>query len=120
MFDPKAFMLYRQHHQSSVVAQNPGMTNPEISKVIGRQWRAESQEVKDGWDALAEVGIAYVHDDVWVDEHAHSQDRKKNSGISNNIRIISINHVERENDWIWRARRHSFWTIGVANVVAVV
>lgn len=52
---PAAFMLYRQHLQSSVVAQHPGMTNPEISKIIGRQWREESQEVRDNWDALAEV-----------------------------------------------------------------
>ena len=50
-----AFMLYRQHFQASVVAQNPGMTNPEISKVIGRRWKEEQQEVRDGWDALAEV-----------------------------------------------------------------
>ncbi|KAL9592730.1 MAG: hypothetical protein Q9179_006429, partial [Wetmoreana sp. 5 TL-2023] len=36
--DPKvprprnAFILYRQHHQAHVVAQNPGLANPEISK----------------------------------------------------------------------------------------
>ncbi|KAI9748311.1 MAG: NAD(P)H-dependent D-xylose reductase (XR), partial [Chaenotheca gracillima] len=58
--DPKiprprnAFMLYRQHLQSSVVAQNPGLANPEISKIIGKTWREESQEVKRYWDSLAE------------------------------------------------------------------
>ncbi|KAI9849002.1 MAG: hypothetical protein M1837_005893 [Sclerophora amabilis] len=59
--DPKiprprnAFMLYRQHLQSAVVTHNPGLANPEISKIIGKQWREERQEIKDYWDALAEV-----------------------------------------------------------------
>lgn len=50
-----AFMLYRQHFQGAVVLRHPGLANPEISKIIGRQWREEEQEVKDTWDALAEV-----------------------------------------------------------------
>jgi RuvB-like protein 1 (pontin 52)/HMG box factor len=50
-----AFMLYRQHFQAAVVARHPGLANPEISKIIGRQWREEDQDVKDTWDALAEV-----------------------------------------------------------------
>lgn len=50
-----AFILYRQHYQSIVVAHNPGMANPEISKVIGEQWRQLSEEEKSKWKALAEV-----------------------------------------------------------------
>ncbi|KAE8549229.1 hypothetical protein EYB25_007745 [Talaromyces marneffei] len=59
--DPKiprprnAFILYRQHYQSAVVAQNPGLANPEISKIIGEQWRALPAESKDQWKALAEA-----------------------------------------------------------------
>ncbi|MCJ1428682.1 hypothetical protein MMC29_006593, partial [Sticta canariensis] len=58
--DPKiprprnAFILYRQHHQAAVVAQNPGLANPEISKVIGDQWRQSPEEVKGHWKILAE------------------------------------------------------------------
>ncbi|KAF2717786.1 hypothetical protein K431DRAFT_349253 [Polychaeton citri CBS 116435] len=58
--DPKiprprnAFILYRQHHQASVVAKNPGLANPEISKIIGEQWRNQPAEVKNEWKALAE------------------------------------------------------------------
>ncbi|PWY63947.1 HMG box protein [Aspergillus eucalypticola CBS 122712] len=58
--DPKiprprnAFILYRQHYQAAVVAQNPGLANPEISKIIGEQWRGLPQETKDEWKALAE------------------------------------------------------------------
>ncbi|KAF9888099.1 hypothetical protein FE257_009235 [Aspergillus nanangensis] len=58
--DPKiprprnAFILYRQHYQAAVVAQNPGLANPDISKIIGEQWRKLPQETKDEWKALAE------------------------------------------------------------------
>ncbi|KAL2005726.1 hypothetical protein VTN00DRAFT_10219 [Thermoascus crustaceus] len=58
--DPKiprprnAFILYRQHYQAAVVAQNPGLANPEISKIIGEQWRALPNETKSEWKALAE------------------------------------------------------------------
>ncbi|KAH6666470.1 HMG box protein [Plectosphaerella plurivora] len=49
-----AFILYRQHHQGQVVAQNPGLANPEISKIIGEQWRIQAEETKDYWKNLAE------------------------------------------------------------------
>ena len=49
-----AFILYRQHHQASVVAQHPGLANPEISKIIGEQWQNQSPEVKNKWKQLAE------------------------------------------------------------------
>lgn len=53
-----AFILYRQHYQASVVSQNPGMANPEISKIIGEQWRQLSEDEKAKWKALAEVSIS--------------------------------------------------------------
>nr|OQO21776.1 hypothetical protein B0A51_12783 [Rachicladosporium sp. CCFEE 5018] len=49
-----AFILYRQHHQAKVVAQHPGLANPDISKIIGEQWRNQPNEVKNEWKALAE------------------------------------------------------------------
>ncbi|KAK5801265.1 hypothetical protein VI817_003477 [Penicillium citrinum] len=58
--DPKiprprnAFILYRQHHQAAVVAHNPGLANPEISKIIGMQWRVLTEGEKNKWRALAE------------------------------------------------------------------
>ncbi|KAF2654083.1 hypothetical protein K491DRAFT_717491 [Lophiostoma macrostomum CBS 122681] len=48
-----AFILYRQHHQQAIVAHNPGLANPEISKIIGEQWKAESEEQKKVWTDLA-------------------------------------------------------------------
>ncbi|EGC43237.1 HMG box protein [Histoplasma capsulatum var. duboisii H88] len=58
--DPKiprprnAFILFRQHFQASVVAQNPGLANPEISKIIGEKWRTLPLESKQDWKNLAE------------------------------------------------------------------
>ncbi|KKZ67996.1 hypothetical protein EMCG_06337 [[Emmonsia] crescens] len=49
-----AFILFRQHFQASVVAQNPGLANPEISKIIGQKWRSLLVELKQGWKNLAE------------------------------------------------------------------
>ncbi|KAA8569206.1 hypothetical protein EYC84_000874 [Monilinia fructicola] len=60
--DPKiprprnAFILYRQHYQAQVVAQHPGLANPEISKIIGEQWREQAPSVKEEWKRLAEFG----------------------------------------------------------------
>ncbi|KAF8852684.1 hypothetical protein BDZ45DRAFT_694896 [Acephala macrosclerotiorum] len=59
--DPKiprprnAFILYRQHYQAQVVAQHPGLANPEISKIIGEQWREQAPEIKNDWKRLAEI-----------------------------------------------------------------
>lgn len=49
-----AFILYRQHHQAQVVSRNPNLSNPDISKIIGEQWKDEPQEIKDNWKSLAD------------------------------------------------------------------
>ncbi|KAF2639418.1 hypothetical protein P280DRAFT_481549 [Massarina eburnea CBS 473.64] len=57
-----AFILYRQHHQHGIVARNPGLANPEISKIIGEQWKAESVNLKKVWQDLAETEKARHHE----------------------------------------------------------
>ncbi|KAJ4673907.1 slightly ste11-like protein [Exophiala dermatitidis] len=58
--DPKiprprnSFILFRQHQQASILAQKPGIPNPEVSKIIGEQWRRLSAESKEEWNLLAE------------------------------------------------------------------
>ncbi|CRK45001.1 hypothetical protein BN1723_016452, partial [Verticillium longisporum] len=52
-----AFILYRQHHQAQVVSEHPGLANPDISKIIGEQWRqqpdnAQEAELRDQIKAL--------------------------------------------------------------------
>jgi hypothetical protein len=50
-----AFILYRQHHQQSIIRRNPGLNNPDISKIIGEQWKAEGDREKKVWQDLAQV-----------------------------------------------------------------
>lgn len=50
-----AFILYRQHHQQTIIRCNPGLNNPDISKIIGEKWKAESDEEKKVWQDLALV-----------------------------------------------------------------
>lgn len=50
-----AFILYRQHHQAQVAAQNPTLSNPDISRIIGDKWKDEPENVKSEWKALAEA-----------------------------------------------------------------
>ncbi|KAK8200475.1 high mobility group box domain-containing protein, partial [Phyllosticta capitalensis] len=49
-----AFILYRQHHHAAIVAENPGLANPEISKIIGEQWRSEAESIREEWKRLAD------------------------------------------------------------------
>lgn len=51
----QAFILYRQNQHADVVKAHPGLSNPDISKIIGEQWRRLSPEEKDKWKAFAEV-----------------------------------------------------------------
>jgi hypothetical protein len=56
-----AFILYRQHHQQATTARNPDLNNPDISKIIGEQWKAEGEEQKKVWQDLAQVsGHLYI------------------------------------------------------------
>ncbi|PQE04838.1 HMG box protein [Rutstroemia sp. NJR-2017a BBW] len=45
---------YHDLETAQVVAQNPGLANPEISKIIGGQWRELDPEAKEEWKSLAE------------------------------------------------------------------
>lgn len=38
-----------------VVKQNPGLSNPGISKIIGDHWKSSPLEIKTHWKNLAEV-----------------------------------------------------------------
>ncbi|EPE03784.1 hmg box transcriptional [Ophiostoma piceae UAMH 11346] len=49
-----AFILYRQHYQSQVVADNPGLANPDISKIIGQMWKGQDEKGREYWKGLAE------------------------------------------------------------------
>ncbi|KMQ47016.1 hypothetical protein A7C99_0540 [Trichophyton rubrum] len=49
-----AFILFRQHLQSSVVAENPGLPNPDISKIIGKIWKGLPLKEQEPWKKHAD------------------------------------------------------------------
>ncbi|KAI9768570.1 MAG: hypothetical protein M1840_004767 [Geoglossum simile] len=49
-----AFILFRQHHHAAIIAQHPGLSNPDISKIIGERWRNIPQPERHQWKTLAE------------------------------------------------------------------
>nr|APB08803.1 mating type protein [Neofusicoccum kwambonambiense] len=48
------FIIYRKEKHASVVAANPGLHNNDISKIIGRMWKAETNATKEIFKAKAE------------------------------------------------------------------
>ncbi|PNY26633.1 Repressor of filamentous growth 1 [Tolypocladium capitatum] len=59
-----AFILYRQLHQAQVMTDNPKLSNPDISKIIGERWKNEAEGVKQHWKKLAEEEKK-VHRNRW-------------------------------------------------------
>ncbi|KAK6528250.1 hypothetical protein TWF281_009497 [Arthrobotrys megalospora] len=49
-----AFILFRQHHHSAVMAQNPGKSNPAISKIIGDMWKNATEDTRKEWQNHAD------------------------------------------------------------------
>lgn len=44
-----AFILFRQHQHGLIAKDFPGKTNPELSKIIGEQWRGLSLRDREYW-----------------------------------------------------------------------
>ncbi len=88
-----AFILYRQHHQATVVAKHPGLPNPEISKIIGEEWRALPTKTKNQWKALAEV-CSTRSDTTYHFMLTISAHRTKSFDTNSSIQITDINHED--------------------------
>jgi hypothetical protein len=52
---PNAFILYRAKHHPDVVQARPELKNIDISKIIGKMWREESEAVKLEFKAMSET-----------------------------------------------------------------
>lgn len=51
---PNSFILYRQHHHPLIKSKEPWLHNNQISSILGKQWKNESEEVKDKFRKLAD------------------------------------------------------------------
>ncbi|KAH7116736.1 hypothetical protein B0J11DRAFT_99681 [Dendryphion nanum] len=76
-----AFILYRQYHQHAIVARNPGLPNPDISKIIGEQWKSESADQKLIWQNLAQEEKSR-HQEQYPDYRYQPRRIAKNGSIS--------------------------------------
>ncbi|KMU88893.1 hypothetical protein CIHG_06695 [Coccidioides immitis H538.4] len=91
------FHLVQTHFQSAVVAHNPGLANPDISKIIGEKWRTLPNESKQEWKNLAEEEKAR-HQQQYPDYRYQprrygrkgSSAGNTSSGISNNPTGASV------------------------------
>ncbi|EFY88585.1 hypothetical protein J3459_011535 [Metarhizium acridum] len=51
---PNAYILYRKERHNTVKEANPGITNNEISQILGRAWNLESREVRQKYKDMAD------------------------------------------------------------------
>ncbi|KAK5420033.1 hypothetical protein LTR06_001503 [Exophiala xenobiotica] len=51
---PNAFILYRQKYHPILKASQPNIRNNDISVILGKQWKEETEEVKAHFKATAE------------------------------------------------------------------
>ncbi|PYH89060.1 mating-type HMG-box protein MAT1-2 [Aspergillus ellipticus CBS 707.79] len=51
---PNAFILYRQRHHPKLKEAHPNLSNNEISIILGKQWKAESEDVRVEFKGLAD------------------------------------------------------------------
>ncbi|KAJ5864394.1 uncharacterized protein N7529_006310 [Penicillium soppii] len=51
---PNCFILYRQAFHNHVKAANPGVSNNEISRILGARWNNESDAVRTKYTLIAE------------------------------------------------------------------
>ncbi|KAI9695309.1 MAG: hypothetical protein M1820_008716 [Bogoriella megaspora] len=71
--------------------QHPGLANPEISKIIGEEWRAQTQEVKEEWKQLADVGAVLI---VYLGSSNRSWQEEK------------LRHQQQHPDYRYQPRRN--------------
>nr|ALI93548.1 MAT1-2-1 [Hypocrella siamensis] len=51
---PNAYILYRKERHKEVKEANPGITNNEISQILGRAWNKEGGDIREKYKDMAE------------------------------------------------------------------
>jgi len=57
-----AFLAYSKDMRSSVQSKNPHLSNTDISKVLGKQWKAESNDIKHKYRMTVEEQMTIYND----------------------------------------------------------
>ncbi|KAG6061491.1 hypothetical protein E4U17_001287 [Claviceps sp. LM77 group G4] len=57
---PNAYILYRKERHNAVKEANPGISNNEISQVLGKSWNLETRELRQRYKEMSEnIKIAF-------------------------------------------------------------
>ncbi|OMJ19744.1 Silenced mating-type M-specific polypeptide Mc [Smittium culicis] len=75
---PNAFILYRKDKQEEVIKKNLGVSNKEISCIIGKMWREETDQVRDKYKENAE-NEKKKHQKMYPDYKYKPRKSKKNT-----------------------------------------
>ncbi|CAG8329833.1 unnamed protein product [Penicillium salamii] len=81
---PNCFILYRQAHHEEVKATHPGITNNEISRILGARWKNECDEIRSQYIELAEqikLQHAIQHPDYQYAPRRPSERRRRATRI---------------------------------------
>ncbi|KAM0458040.1 hypothetical protein ACHAO4_002761 [Trichoderma viride] len=81
---PNAYILYRKDRHNIVKAANPGITNNEISQILGRAWNKESREVRQKYKEMSEaikVALLEKHPDYQYKPRKSSEKRRRTRRI---------------------------------------
>ncbi|ORY01407.1 mating-type m-specific polypeptide mc, partial [Basidiobolus meristosporus CBS 931.73] len=70
------FFLFRKDKQAEIFATNPGITNMEVSRIIGKMWKSISVEEKRRYQWMAEK-IKLDHQAKYPD-YKYTPNRSKN------------------------------------------
>lgn len=63
---PNAFILYRKAKQAEVNTHNVGISNNDVSRIIGHMWKHEKDSIKEHYQRAAEV-IKCQHRSMYPD-----------------------------------------------------
>ncbi|PVU94406.1 hypothetical protein BB561_002563 [Smittium simulii] len=85
---PNSFILYRKDKQEDVIKTNLGVSNKEISIIIGKMWKSESPETKEKYKNLAE-NEKNKHKKLYPDYKYQPRKSKKCSKSDQDVRYGS-------------------------------
>jgi len=74
-----AFLAYSKDMRSSVQSKNPHLSNTDISKVLGKQWKAESDDIKHKYRTTVEEQMTIYNDrsQTYREKKKHEEDEQR-------------------------------------------
>ncbi|KAL2273455.1 hypothetical protein FJTKL_04520 [Diaporthe vaccinii] len=84
---PNPFIIYRTERHQTVKDANPDAKNNDISKILGRQWQAEPDEVRDVYKQKSEAikeEFMRLYPDYKYQPRKSSEVKRRNKKATNN------------------------------------